>query len=194
MAGRHKGDHSSLMWCLWLERQVCPRLGGQEGLSAHPGPKSVPSSFEAAVALWPELLTPAPPSSLHPAPQVLQDPKRGHGGAEQEDSWVPLQTSFLGFVTHQPNLLSVTHGSISLCWSSIAPPLNNEEDNGLAACPTPKEQPDPSLHSIFGPASMFSCNEHPLADNRSHCSGCSCVPAGGVTVALSRSACKGEDS
>lgn len=58
MAGRHKGDHSSLMWCLWLERQVCPRLGGQEGLSAHPGPKSAPSSFEAAVSLWPELLTP----------------------------------------------------------------------------------------------------------------------------------------
>ena len=79
MAGRHEGDHSSLMWCVWLERLVCPRLGGQEGLPTHPSPLSSLSGFGDAVSLQPELLTPTLVElPLHLAPQVLQDPKRGH--------------------------------------------------------------------------------------------------------------------
>lgn len=71
----------------------------------------------------------------------------------------------------------------------------------MAAHPTLKGQPSPSCRhvpsksprSIFGPASTFSCNEHPLAD-RSPRSGCSRGPAIEVVVDPSGSACKGEDS
>lgn len=49
MAGRHDGDHSSLMWCLRLERRVCPHLGEQGGLPTHPNPDSALSGFEAVL-------------------------------------------------------------------------------------------------------------------------------------------------
>lgn len=116
-AGRREGDHSSLMWFLWLERQVCPRLEVQGGLSTHPSPNSAPSGFEAAVCLQLELLTPG--ITILP----LQDPKLSHQGAEQEDSQAPLQMSFLEFVSHQPRLLGLTRDSVSLCCSSIVLPI-----------------------------------------------------------------------
>lgn len=185
-AGRRDGDHSSLMWCLWLERRVCPHLGGQRGVPTHPSPNSAPSGLEAR----PDLPTPGslalPSSSASCPPEFCKTP---NAAAEAQSRRTHLQTSFLGLVTHQPSLLAVTRDSVSLCWSTTAPPLINEQDHGPAAHPTSKGQPDPcyrhmsdaSPHSIFGPDSTFSCNEHPplipLADDRSPRRSCSRVTA-----------------
>lgn len=100
-AGRHDGNHSSLMWCLWLERLVCPHLGGQGGLPTHPRPDSAPSSFEAAVPPRPELLTPCllallssapcPPSFANAATKAQS--RRTHGSPCKRASLVLRLTS-----------------------------------------------------------------------------------------------------
>ena len=192
-AGRRDGDRSSLMWCLRLERQVRPHLGGQGGLSTHSCPKSAPSGFKAAMLLQPELLTLSTAMLLCIlSPKFCKTPNVAIEAPSRSTQGVPLQSSFPGFVTHQPSFLGVPCDSVSLCWRSMAPPLTNEEPNGLAACPTPKEQPDPgcrcvldaSPRSIFGPASIFSCDEQPLADDRSPRSGCRLGHGGYLQVCL----------
>lgn len=133
MAGRHEGDHISLMWCLWLERLVCPRLGGQEGLLTHCSPVSSLSGFGEAVSLQPELLTPGTAEFLYILPQSFARPQMRPLRHRAGRSTGPLAKKLPQFMTHHPTLPGVTRDSISLCCSSISPPLIKAEDNRAAS-------------------------------------------------------------
>lgn len=135
----------------------------------------------------------APPSSSASCPPHFARPQMQPSKCRAVGFTSPLANKLPQFCDTSPT----SSASLVSPFQFVASPHLLSMKNGLAARPTSKGQPSPrcrhapneSPGGIFGAASTFSCNEHPLADNRS--------PSQLLPWSCHRghgSACKGEDS